>query len=376
MTDPRRLKIAIWSSYRFAPPVNGGHRVIYDLGEQLHRFADVEVFSSFGNQGAPFTVTALFKDRKWKYLDPSLMLRLREHLRRSRPDVLIANQHFHAHFLLPVCRLLGIPVVIYAHNLEYERFRTLGKWWWSGMRVFERWSMQRAAATWFVSHDERQRAIREFGLLEHRTLFVPHMVANRAPHPLPDSKRTAIRQQYGVPSSANLLVFYGAYTYAPNVEALRLIVDELLPRWRRAASKTYFLLICGGGLRDTALVEKLKAASDAHYAGFVEQLEPVIQAADVVLNPVTTGGGVKTKVIQALALGTPVLSSSSGAEGIVRTATGNALRIVPDRDYEAYSTVLSELLRERPAVPAAFYTVYGRTQVTDRILTFLRRMIK
>ena len=48
--------------------------------------------------------------------------------------------------------------------------------------------------------------------------------------------------------------------------------------------------------------------------------------ADVFINPITSGGGIKVKIMEALSYGLPVVSTVHGAKGIDKTVTGRQLR--------------------------------------------------
>ena len=90
----------------------------------------------------------------------------------------------------------------------------------------------------------------------------------------------------------------------------------------------YKILVCGKGLPD--FFNDLKDYSDKNiiYAGFVDDISIYFKAADVFLNPIISGGGVKTKAIEAIAMDCTVISTEIGALGLIREACGNKLQIV------------------------------------------------
>jgi glycosyltransferase involved in cell wall biosynthesis len=60
----------------------------------------------------------------------------------------------------------------------------------------------------------------------------------------------------------------------------------------------------------------LPTARGVTLTGFVEDVRPVVAAASVSLAPILTGGGTRLKILEAMALGTPVVSTGKGAEGL------------------------------------------------------------
>ncbi len=119
----------------------------------------------------------------------------------------------------------------------------------------------------------------------------------------------------------------------------------------------YCFLICGGGLPKQ--YEKLEAYERVKYLGYVEDIEAYVQAADLMVNPVNSGGGVKTKLVEAIALGTTVVSSFTGALGVLPEACGPKLRRVADKDYTAFAETLLQCFREgQVPTPTTFYETY------------------
>ncbi len=359
MTD--RTGIAFLVPYRFIPPVNGGHRAAFGFADFLGRERPLTCLSSHNNEkeALPFRLLTLFPDRFWKYFSPLVGRRLFYFLRKEKVETLILHQPFMGFFALPLRWLLGLQLIVFVQNLEYQRFRSLRKWWWPGMWLFE-WMVYRSCDhLLFISPDDRPPAIRTFGLNPDRCRVTPYGTYYEAPPANRASVRQAVCRRHDIPENAFLLIFFGPQTYPPNLEAVQRIIDRINPRLLTEAGFSYRILICGGGLPER--YDKLKSYRDQHvrYLGFVEDIDEYVLAADLMLNPITTGGGVKTKVIEALALGTPVISMASGAKGVDTTVCGEALQIVPDDDHRAFAErILSCYRSGRPPVPPDFFKTY------------------
>jgi glycosyltransferase involved in cell wall biosynthesis len=109
------------------------------------------------------------------------------------------------------------------------------------------------------------------------------------------------------------------------------------------------------------------------YVGNVAHIEPYLRSAAIVLAPVRTGGGMRMKVLQALAAGKAVVSTSRGAEGLLLDGVGAPL-VVADRPQEIVETV-STLLddpgrrRELGRGARAFVEAHHTPQAWARRLT-------
>jgi glycosyltransferase involved in cell wall biosynthesis len=109
-----------------------------------------------------------------------------------------------------------------------------------------------------------------------------------------------------------VLLYAGTMSYPPNAEGLRWLLREVWPRVL-AGAPTARLLVVG---RDPE-PELVSAASErVEFTGWVEAMAPSFARASIVLVPILSGGGTRLKVLDGLASGRPVLSTSAGAEGI------------------------------------------------------------
>jgi glycosyltransferase involved in cell wall biosynthesis len=107
-------------------------------------------------------------------------------------------------------------------------------------------------------------------------------------------------------------LFVGNFTHAPNVDAALWLGHELMPRLRAMGVGMRLAI---AGIDPPAPVRAL-AAPDVRVLGFVEDVETLIAQAAIVLAPVRIGGGMRMKVLHAMALGKAVVTTSRGAEGL------------------------------------------------------------
>jgi glycosyltransferase involved in cell wall biosynthesis len=110
--------------------------------------------------------------------------------------------------------------------------------------------------------------------------------------------------------SANQLIFTGSFRYAPNHEAMLWFLEKVYPLIR-AQAPDVCLTITGdhAGL-------PLPAVENVRLTGFVEDIRPLLASAWVSLAPFRSGGGTRLKILEAMALGVPVVATTKGAEGL------------------------------------------------------------
>jgi sugar transferase (PEP-CTERM/EpsH1 system associated) len=109
------------------------------------------------------------------------------------------------------------------------------------------------------------------------------------------------------------LVFTGKMDFRPNVDAVVWFCDEILPRLRTERAEVEFVIV---GREPHRRVQALAARPGVAVTGFVDDVRPYIAGAAVYVVPLRMGGGTRLKVLQAMAMARPIVSTAVGAEGI------------------------------------------------------------
>lgn len=106
------------------------------------------------------------------------------------------------------------------------------------------------------------------------------------------------------------LSYLGNFNVAANADTLEMMVNDVLPHIK---SNYHFYII---GKCPNYLLEKYKKDKRLIFCGRVEDLRKYVKKATVFLAPIAYGTGVKTKIVEAMAMKMPVVTNSVGAEGI------------------------------------------------------------
>ena len=114
------------------------------------------------------------------------------------------------------------------------------------------------------------------------------------------------------PIDPGTILFFGAINYFPNADGVTYFVDEVFPRIRdRRPDATFRVLGPGAGPDVLA-----RRGNGVDIVGMVDDVNPHIDRAAVVVVPLRIGGGTRLKIVEALAKGKAVVSTKLGAEGI------------------------------------------------------------
>jgi glycosyltransferase involved in cell wall biosynthesis len=115
------------------------------------------------------------------------------------------------------------------------------------------------------------------------------------------------------PPSTSHLVFVGSMNYVPNVDGAQFFVREVLPLIAAEISAVTVSIV---GARPTASVRRLADDPRVRVTGFVDDVRPYYAAAAAAIVPLRIAGGVRLKILEAMALGMPIVSTGIGAEGL------------------------------------------------------------
>jgi len=159
------------------------------------------------------------------------------------------------------------------------------------------------------------------------------------------------------------VLYVGHMEHYPNVDGLLFLYREVWPLVRRGFSQAH-LTVAGYGTREELarvapeVLGAMEADASVELAGFVPDLKGLMDRQAVMVAPLRLGGGVRNKVIEAMAAGLPVVTTRVGAEG---------LAVQPDREV---------LIADEPAAFAeGVVRVLGDADLQQRLGEAGRRLV-
>jgi glycosyltransferase involved in cell wall biosynthesis len=369
-------KVLAIAPYPYLPYFSGGQKFIAQFFEWLGKEVDLSVISVAANDSGlakNYRLIPLLKGSFSRYYDRSLIRSITELVKKEKFDTVIWEHPYYAWLAFRVRRRTGVRTIIHTHNIEYQRFRSTGRWWWPFLRTYEKKAFKKADALFFITPEDRDFAIREWKIPKEKCIDLPFGIEIKN---YPVDKAGCgefVRGKYGISPDEKILLFSGLLNYKPNLDALKTILDKINPLLLAIPSFRYKIIICGKGLPAELDALKEYAGRNIIYAGFIADIETYTKAADIFLNPVLAGGGIKTKMVEAIAYGATVISTESGAIGILKETCGDKLIPVADNNWEAFAkAIMNE--KDTTVTPHEYYDHYFWGSILEKMMTDIDKL--
>lgn len=242
--------------------------------------------------------------RRWRTGAQHTVHALRQ---RLRPDLLVLDSTF----VLPIWDHTG-AALLHLHNLEHAMFaradgtqrrftdRATRGIEAGAIRRAERRALAQARLAVTVSEDDR-RIAREL-CPSARVEVVPNSV---------DLDRLPL--QSPAPPGPPRLLYVGGLDYPPNLEAVTELVERHLPGLRAAFPGLCVRLV---GRDPAGIAARWRGRDGVEIVGPADDLLPHYRASHAAYLPIRSGGGTRIKILEAWALGLPVLTTAVGCEGL------------------------------------------------------------
>jgi glycosyltransferase involved in cell wall biosynthesis len=141
------------------------------------------------------------------------------------------------------------------------------------------------------------------------------------------------------PPDGRTIVYFGLLSTVPNIDGVIHFVRDIWPRIAQEHPEARFKIIGG---RPPLPLQQL-AGPRVELTGFVPDLRPHLAEAAALVVPLRLGGGTRLKIVEGMAMGKPIVSTTLGAEGI-ETTPGRDIFI--EDQPEAFAQAVIRLLAD------------------------------
>ena len=275
----------------------------------------------------------------WPYCSRALETKLRDLISTGAIDILQIEHSFLAHFRDAVPDGSACQTILSFHNFCETQSRSM-----LGMQVgaveklgllvraflMRGWEARHAARfdrCLVVSEIEAQRL--RAGATGTAVSLVPNGVDTTALRPLPEA------------AAGKRLIFVGHLRYGPNIDAVRFLARHILPALRARIPAARLTVVGEGTPR---VLREFAGRDDIELVGRASSPIPYYADAHVAVVPLRAGGGTRLKILEAMALGRPVVSTPLGCEGL---AVEDGKHLLIANDAETFAAAAAHLLTDR-----------------------------
>jgi glycosyltransferase involved in cell wall biosynthesis len=318
------------------------------------------------------TLTTLSEISAAYSLDPYLIVKLFFVCKKEKINLIQCELPITGPSSFIVKKILNIPLVYDAHNVETERVSGMPNV--SGIyvaitRILENTVCKISDTIFTVSQrDKDQYALR--GTPEQKIVVIPNSIDTKKLSNIGDGTR--VKNKYNL-YGKTVLIFHGPLKYPPNEEAAKLLAKTIIPEIVAKYPNVYLLLVG----------EQPPKITQDHIivTGFVENIYEYIAAADIAVVPLQSGGGTRIKIVEYLACGKAIVSTLKGAEGL-NLQDSQDIFLTEDPDSKFIDSIIKLIvdpeLRKKMGANAKnkAQQLYDWTKTTEKAVENYNKLIK
>ena len=262
---------------------------------------------------------------------------LHEVISHYEPDVIQIESVFLATYIEGLRKISHAPIILRLHNIEeeiwqnrlagvrglhYALYQKMAK----DIRRFERWAWSNADLVLPISPADNELVRRSCQQEVHTEVIPIGMLADQVAR----TNRTI--------GGGLRLGLIASWDWSPNAEAAEWLLDEIVPRLNILDNWTLHL---AGRNMPSWLVKR--RSNQIHILGEVKSALHFVRSMDVMIMPFKSGGGVRVKVLEALAAGIPCIGTSKAFQGL---AVADNQEVLIAEDVEQFVEAICRISSE------------------------------
>ncbi len=255
-------------------------------------------------------IRGFFSPTPRSYVDafnPDFQLRVQYALNTNAPDLVVASEIWTAMYIRATTKL---PAIL--DDLEFSGIHDQ----WKNARSNS--SRLRRRLTWYKTSHYLEKLLQQFTFCtvvsdQEKDLLHPY---NRMPGRL-QVIPNGVDLDYFAPGQANpvpgTLIYPGSLAFPANYDAVAYFLAEIYPSVERGYPDVKFTIT---GAYNQVNLSGLMLRPSCTLTGFLDDVRPAMASAWACIVPLRQGSGTRLKILEALALGVPVITTSKGMEGL------------------------------------------------------------
>jgi polysaccharide biosynthesis protein PslH len=369
------MKILIISPFNIFPCYSGTNVRIYNIIKNLSRNNQVFfLYHTYQQVKCKATKYPSLKNVKlfpagpnnksMQLFNPFLLFKAMNIIKKEKIEIIIGEYLWSGIYLMLLKLFLNKQYFFDEHNIEYKLIQfnhgKSGKICSHFVKQYEKMAINNSEISFCISKDDKN-GFTDLGIDENKMAIIPNGVESSLYHA--KNKKNA-RKKLGILSREKIVLFFGKLDYKPNEKAVDIIRRKIMPSIIKKDTTVKFFIIGQGHF--------IYSHPNLLFIGAVPNLAEYIQASDVVIIPLLNGSGTRIKILEAIACGKRVISTSIGAQGLINQFTSRNL-VIKD-DWEGFCREIMRTFNLKDSTPPKeFYEHYAWDQIVKRIEHIINR---
>jgi len=273
-----------------------------------------------------------------KHFNNSLFKNVLNRIKNEKFDIIHADHSAMAELAIKLKKILNIPIGLRLHNIEWKIWHRYAEELKSGLKY--KYILRQAR----LLKKFEEELIKQFDVLfpitnidlEYLKDLDPNLNLVMASAGVDVEKMKAIK----IEKNPFELIIATTYRWIHNTNGLIWFIEKVLPDLTKEIPEIKLTLI-GKDIPDS--LRKFQS-QNVDAIGFVDSIIPYLSRASIYISPLFVGAGIRIKILEAMAMELPVVSTSIGAEGIFATEKDGLL--IANNEYEFREQIL-KLIRNQ-----------------------------
>lgn len=197
-------------TYKIFPAQSGGQKGIAFFNQYFSRQENLFCFTIKDNNPsfAYYKVFNFLSNHHLRYVNIFYFRTIKRIIRENNISHLIIEHPYYGWMGLLLKYSCKVKLIVHSHNIEAERFKAVGKWWWKILWHYEKWVHRKADFTFCITGQDRKYFYIHYKIPYEKSIVITYGISWNT-IPVPTEKREAkdeLLKKYSLPAETHLFL--------------------------------------------------------------------------------------------------------------------------------------------------------------------------
>src|SRR5947199_4477906 len=202
--------------FKIFPPKYGGQKGIAIFTRYLSDYFSIGCICSKDNEPGEesFEIAPTLATGKKQFLFPATYWKIYKYIKNTHCKVVLLEHTYYGIAGILLKRLCKIKLITHSHNIEFERFKNQGLWWWRILYQLEKITYRHSDHILFKTKQDQFKAMELFQIPIHKTTVVPYGIEKKVLNK--DQSKKYLQSTYSLSPEHKIILFASTLDYLPN----------------------------------------------------------------------------------------------------------------------------------------------------------------